>query len=107
MGRKRKHFGRKVKTNRFITSRDAQLYSMWRKSVCTRDSYRCQMPGCTYWGRGVQVHHIQKWADNPPLRYAPSNGITLCIACHKKVNGKEEHYSQLFRTIILSKYKEM
>jgi len=48
----------------------------------------------------LNAHHIQKWASASSLRYDPSNGITLCKNCHKKVTGHEQHYQGLFQEIV-------
>lgn len=83
---------------------DDPEYIKWRASVYRRDGYACQMPGCTQKGfKNLQAHHIRRWADNPSLRYAVSNGITLCNVCHKKVTGSEESYVPLFTGITLKK----
>lgn len=81
-----------------MKSRDWEdpVYKRWRAAVKKRDGHKCQMPGCRYKGRVLQVHHIQKWATHPHLRYEISNGITLCYNCHKKVGRHEERYVGLF-----------
>ncbi len=81
---------------------DDPNYITWRKAVYTRDGFRCQMPGCNPRGRKVlHAHHIQRWADNPTLRFVVNNGITLCKTCHKKVTANEESYQALFSGIAM------
>lgn len=92
------------KRSRYATGTEAKLYSIWRQNVYIRDRHTCQMPECKKWGGKLEAHHIKKWADNPKIRFAVSNGITLCHACHKKINGIEEQYEELFQTIIAKKY---
>ncbi len=80
---------------------DDPNYRKWRTAVYARDGYRCQMPGCRR-NKHLNAHHIQRWADNPLLRFVVSNGITLCPRCHKRVNGHEEDFEVRFRGIIQS-----
>lgn len=62
-------------------------YKEWRKNVFERDNYTCQNCG-TRCGEGRDVvlnaDHIKQWAYYPKLRYEISNGITLCLPCHRK-----------------------
>lgn len=76
-------------------------YSRWRDSVLERDGYRCRFHGCTNKKRrSLQVHHIQRWADAPLLRYNIDNGITLCKLHHRLVFGNEEAYASFFTNIV-------
>ncbi len=79
-------------------------YHKWRIRVLKRDKYACAWCNKKPPGRSktqnLHAHHIKKWADYPTLRYELSNGVTLCNACHKKVNGHEEEYENLFKSII-------
>ena len=61
-------------------------YSQWRKSVFERDNYMCIIGGKDH-GSNLQAHHIISWSMNPTLRYKISNGITLCINCHKQTDN--------------------
>lgn len=71
-------------------------YIAWRKLVYKRDGFRCQMPGCNSIRGGIlHAHHIQKWADNPSLRFVVGNGITLCKKCHVRVTENEEAFQGL------------
>lgn len=66
--------------------RRSKEYKSWRNSVFERDNYTCQLCGA----RGVKLnaHHKNGYAFYPELRYELSNGITLCVPCHKKVHGR-------------------
>lgn len=59
-------------------------YKEWRRNVFARDDYTCQRCGA----RGVKInaHHIKHFATDPDLRLELSNGITLCVTCHKAVH---------------------
>ena len=81
------------------------VYKAWRQEVKKRDKYKCQFPGCKSKNRrNLHVHHIFKWAKFPHMRFETCNGITLCPSCHKKVNGHEEDYINLFMGILSRKY---
>lgn len=72
------------------------IYIAWRQSVRARDNYKCQMPHCPNGKRSIQVHHICPWSTHPHLRYVTSNGICLCVSCHKSIRGHEAAYAPLF-----------
>lgn len=80
-------------------------YWEWRNAVIKRDNGKCQYPGCRR-KKGVQIHHIIRWADCYDLRYSINNGICLCRTHHKKITGNETIYSDLFITIVKSKEKK-
>ena len=54
----------------------------WRRTVFERDDFTCQM--CDQRGGNMHADHIKPFALFPELRFEPSNGRTLCIACHRK-----------------------
>lgn len=56
-------------------------YIKWRITIFIRDNYRCQI--CKSKEKILQAHHIRLWAKYPKLRYKISNGITVCVPCHK------------------------
>lgn len=68
-------------------------------AVFKRDKFQCRL--CKRKNIKLNAHHIQKWSDYPTLRYEPSNGISLCIGCHKMVKGKEKWYAELFTRLII------
>lgn len=79
-----------------------EQYKSWRLAVYTRDNFVCQFPCCKT-KKGLNAHHIIRWADAPFLRYTLDNGITLCSFHHKMVTGAEESYMEMFHDIIRSK----
>lgn len=60
-------------------------YKRWRRVVCKRDNYTCVVCGKT--PKIVNAHHIVPFNDDEELRYAISNGITLCVPCHADVHA--------------------
>lgn len=67
------------------TERNGWRYHQWRDTVYQRDSYTCQH--CGQLGGKLNAHHIKPWNAFAALRYDVSNGITLCIPCHRKQHG--------------------
>ena len=55
----------------------------WRKAVFERDGYACRECGSR--GR-LHAHHIKPYKAFPGLRHVISNGLTLCVPCHKKTD---------------------
>lgn len=78
---------------------DDPEYKKWRYAVRRRDKGKCQYPGCNS-RKKLKTHHIQRWADNPILRYEVSNGITLCRFHHDMVWNNEDSYMPVFMAII-------
>ena len=58
-----------------------QEYKQWRSDVFKRDNWTCQT--CQARGIYLEAHHIKPWGTYPELRYELSNGVTLCLSCHK------------------------
>jgi hypothetical protein len=56
-------------------------YQQWKRDVYTRDNHTCKDCGKTHCK--VNAHHIKSAAEYPELRYDVSNGICLCVECHK------------------------
>ena len=54
----------------------------WTKAVYLKDNYTCQK--CGKRGGVLNAHHIIPFSVDKTLRYEISNGITLCVDCHKK-----------------------
>lgn len=63
---------------RLGTAEHARMYNIARQ-IRARDRMICLICG-TY--PGTHVHHIEPWAINRALRYAPANLVTLCKTCH-------------------------
>ena len=67
--------------------RNSHEYQEWRACVFERDHYTCQ--NCGQIGGTINAHHIKSFKDYPELRLEVSNGITLCLKCHKMAHGKK------------------
>ena len=75
------------------------------KKIRKRDNYTCQMCKKKKHALSLEIHHIQRWADAPTLRYAESNLITLCKKCHKSIRGKEVYYQAYFIGVLYDNKK--
>lgn len=62
-------------------------YRVWRSAVFLRDNWTCQT--CQARGVILNAHHIKPYAKHPELRLDVSNGVTLCIPCHKLITFKK------------------
>lgn len=63
--------------------RNTPEYRTWRRDVFIRDYWTCQE--CGHKNIVIRAHHIKSFADYPELRHDITNGITLCLECHKKL----------------------
>lgn len=72
--------GRRSAENKRL--RRSKHYLNWRTSVFKRDGYTCQ--DCQQRGGTLHPHHIMPFATHKHLRFEISNGITLCVDCHRK-----------------------
>jgi 5-methylcytosine-specific restriction endonuclease McrA len=72
-------------------------YKSFLKKVKQRDKYQCKMCGCK---KKLQVHHILEWSENPHLRYEVTNGITLCVECHKSIRYHEKTWALYLSNLI-------
>lgn len=73
----------------------------WRKFVFCRDEYTCQE--CKVKGRNIQAHHIVPYKADASMAFEPTNGITLCVGCHRKTFKKEELFEKKYNDIVASK----
>ena len=73
-------------------------YKRWRKKVYERDNFTCRICGRS--DVYLNAHHIKTKYKNTKLIFTVSNGITLCVADHKKVTGCEEDYVRYFRGLL-------
>ena len=65
------------------------LVANWRRRVYARDKYTCRKCGFQpKEKRQLNAHHIKPWADYPEFRFEVSNGVTLCVACHRNAHRK-------------------
>lgn len=96
-GQERLYGAKHPKYNPQSTSR-TRLFSdgtqrEWSAKVFERDNYTCQ--SCGERGGNMNAHHIKAWKAHPEFRFDVSNGVTLCIPCHRAVhsaNGKSGEF---------------
>jgi predicted restriction endonuclease len=55
----------------------------FKREVRERDNCTCQFPGCGYYSKHIDVHHIAKRSQRPDLKFAVNNGICLCRPHHR------------------------
>ena len=99
MPRGDKHWSWKGGISRDIHSLCKPEYREWRKSVFTRDNYKCRIADGNCKGQ-LQPHHILIWAEYPELRYVINNGITLCQAHHPRKRAEEKRLEPTFRELV-------
>lgn len=80
------YMGKKPSERKNKDYRSNKKYKEWRKAVFERDSYVCQH--CFAKGGELNAHHIKTFKDFVELRYEVSNGLTLCLKCHREVHKK-------------------
>jgi hypothetical protein len=78
-------------------------YITWRKANLQRDKFTCQL--CSKTNCKLNVHHIIPFSnlldkynlstieevEQSDELWDVSNGITLCLNCHKKIHSKNNH----------------
>ncbi len=74
-----------------------------RYATFVRDSFKCVL---CFKGGDLECHHIIPWAVSEKLRFVMSNLVTLCVPCHLKVTGNEDHYIDQFKKIVAFKTSE-
>lgn len=90
----------------FYPKSDRAVDKKLNASIRKRDSNTCQLCKKKKPARGLQIHHIFKWATAYDLRFDADNLICLCKKCHKEVTGHEESYANMFLEIIKNAKKK-
>lgn len=80
----KKNYKSKLKRikNGSTNKRNSPEYNFFRSFVFKRDNYTCQ--NCGTRGTILNAHHHKSYKHNKSLRTDVSNGVTLCVECHKK-----------------------
>jgi thymidylate synthase (FAD) len=68
-----------------------------RESIYERDDFTCKL--CGERGGQLTLHHIVPVWQNEDLITDEQNLVTLCAACHGKVNGHEHEYADYFGSL--------
>jgi 5-methylcytosine-specific restriction endonuclease McrA len=79
--------------------RSSAQYKQWREDILKHNSFICQ--NCGQLGGDLIAHHINNFAENEDKRFLLSNGITLCINCHK-----DFHFTYSYRNNTLEQLVE-
>jgi len=64
-----------------VEVRSQSGHAAWRREVFARDNYTCQK--CGKRGVKLQAHHTRPWFLYDGARYDVTNGVTLCVRCHR------------------------
>lgn len=91
--------------------RSTPAYVEWRLKVFQRDLFTCR--SCGHRSKkskahgdktsDIHAHHIipmRSMKDDKTKWFEISNGITLCVPCHRKTYGKEELFAMEFKEIL-------
>jgi len=81
----------KIKSSIDRVLRNSPAMRKWRVFVFNRDSFKCQCCGKSG-GVTLNAHHIIKFSKDKTKIFDRNNGITLCLECHRKINGNEEKF---------------
>lgn len=66
---------------------DTHKNNKWRKAIYNRDNFICQECGVA--GTQLNAHHIKFWSKYLKDRFKISNGVALCLNCHKYIHRFE------------------
>lgn len=78
----------------------------WRKEVFNRDNYTCLI--CNQYGGALNAHHLDGWGWCKERRFDITNGVTLCVSCHKnyhKIYGTLNNTEKQFEEYIIKNKK--
>lgn len=65
---------------------DRAAQKRFRRAVLKRDGNRCTHCGATEDLRACHLRALHTLDAGDPLRYDPSNGVTLCASCDRKTD---------------------
>lgn len=73
--------------DRLEIGRYEEGYGSWRKSVYRKYGYKCDICNKDS-NNDLIAHHLEGYSENPKLRTEVSNGVCLCLRCHKKFHAR-------------------
>lgn len=73
--------------------------------ILKRDLFTCAW--CSQKSGELNVHHLKTWISSPELRFTPSNLVTLCVPCHKRVHKDGNSTVNPYMTILLQGYSNI
>ena len=69
--------------------------------VKNRDGWKCVMPNCEKpAGVRLQVHHIERHANNVRLRQNKYNLCSVCVTCHRALSNQEKKWAPRLKIIV-------
>ena len=77
--------------------RKSVKYRLWREAIFARDKWTCRR--CEKVGGILNPHHIMHFALYKNQRFNVSNGITLCVKCHKHIHKIERYKVKILRGV--------
>ncbi len=83
-------------TRRSVALR-GQISDTLRREIYERDDFTCRL--CGKRGGRLTLHHIVPVWQDEDLVADSQNLVTLCTACHHKVNGHEHEYADHFGSL--------
>jgi len=102
-GKNHPNYNHNVTDDQRVKDRRSHEYTQWRQSVIKRDLLICQV--CSEGDVKIVAHHIDGYLANPYLRYETSNGVTMCVSCHKKFhsifgngNNTRDQYDEFYES---------
>ncbi|MGE7271420.1 hypothetical protein ACQKK5_08170 [Brevibacillus panacihumi] len=87
-----------------VQERSYKAIQLWRDSVYDRDEHTCQ--GCAKRGGRLNAHHLDGYHWCKEKRLDVSNGVTLCVECHRsfhKMYGNRNNTREQFEEWIEAK----
>lgn len=67
--------------------RDNAKTVVWRRQVYERDGFACVICEDDT-GGNLNAHHIESYNSCRDLRWVVSNGVTLCVSCHRGFHSR-------------------
>jgi 5-methylcytosine-specific restriction endonuclease McrA len=67
-------------------SRSSSKNNRWKKEILKRDNFTCQI--CSETTNILHVHHLENYSSCKDKRFLLTNGIAMCVNCHRQFHSK-------------------